>query len=49
MPREPGRNDPFSCGSGRKYKHCCLRAIDVLQGLIDQQVGRPLLGLLRSH
>ena len=19
----PGRNDPSSCGSGRKYKHCC--------------------------
>jgi len=19
----PGRNDPCSCGSGRKYKHCC--------------------------
>jgi tetratricopeptide (TPR) repeat protein/SAM-dependent methyltransferase len=22
----PGRNDPCSCGSGRKYKHCCGRA-----------------------
>jgi hypothetical protein len=22
----PGRNDPCSCGSGKKYKHCCLRA-----------------------
>jgi hypothetical protein len=21
---EPGRNDPCSCGSGRKFKHCCL-------------------------
>lgn len=20
---EPGRNDPCSCGSGRKYKRCC--------------------------
>ncbi len=20
----PGRNDPCPCGSGRKYKHCCL-------------------------
>ena len=20
----PGRNDPCSCGSGRKYKNCCL-------------------------
>ena len=23
-----GRNDPCSCGSGRKFKHCCLRALD---------------------
>lgn len=22
--RNPGRNDPCSCGSGRKYKKCCL-------------------------
>jgi tetratricopeptide (TPR) repeat protein len=22
---EPGRNDPCSCGSGKKYKKCCLR------------------------
>ena len=21
---KPGRNDPCACGSGRKYKHCCL-------------------------
>jgi len=20
---QPGRNEPCSCGSGRKYKHCC--------------------------
>jgi hypothetical protein len=24
----PGRNDPCSCGSGRKFKHCCLQALD---------------------
>jgi uncharacterized protein len=23
--RRPGRNDPYPCGSGRKYKHCCGR------------------------
>ena len=22
---KPGRNDPCSCGSGKKYKKCCLR------------------------
>jgi hypothetical protein len=21
---KPGRNEPCHCGSGRKYKHCCL-------------------------
>jgi len=24
----PGRNDPCPCGSGRKFKHCCLRVHD---------------------
>jgi len=23
-----GRNDPCPCGSGRKYKQCCMRALD---------------------
>jgi hypothetical protein len=22
--RHPGRNEPCHCGSGKKYKHCCL-------------------------
>ena len=22
---EPGRNDPCPCGSGKKFKHCCLK------------------------
>jgi SEC-C motif-containing protein len=22
--KKPGRNDPCPCGSGKKYKHCCL-------------------------
>lgn len=28
-----GRNDPCSCGSGRKFKHCCLRVRDVEDNL----------------
>lgn len=24
----PGRNEPCHCGSGRKYKHCCLERDD---------------------
>jgi hypothetical protein len=22
---QPGRNDPCPCGSGEKYKHCCIQ------------------------
>jgi SEC-C motif-containing protein len=22
--KKPGRNDPCPCGSGKKFKHCCL-------------------------
>ena len=25
MARKAGRNDPCPCGSGKKYKHCCLQ------------------------
>ena len=24
LTRKPGRNDPCPCGSGKKYKKCCL-------------------------
>ncbi len=24
MTEKPGRNDPCPCGSGKKYKHCCI-------------------------
>ncbi len=24
MAKKPGRNDPCSCGSGKKYKQCCM-------------------------
>lgn len=27
-PATPGRNDPCSCGSGKKYKKCCGGAVD---------------------
>jgi hypothetical protein len=23
--KRPGRNEPCHCGSGKKYKHCCLQ------------------------
>ncbi|MDA8179663.1 MAG: SEC-C metal-binding domain-containing protein [Desulfobacteria bacterium] len=38
-----GRNDPCPCGSGRKYKNCCLE--DQGSGLPDEgPVARRLLG-----
>ncbi|MBR2386384.1 SEC-C domain-containing protein [bacterium] len=24
LPKDVGRNDPCPCGSGKKYKNCCL-------------------------
>jgi hypothetical protein len=33
---KPGRNDPCPCGSGRKYKHCCLAESSTVADLEDQ-------------
>ena len=24
---KPGRNDPCPCGSGKKYKRCCMNSV----------------------
>jgi len=41
MPTKTGRNDPCPCGSGKKYKYCCLSsasvANDEFQNLIAGQ------------
>jgi uncharacterized protein (DUF2384 family) len=51
MPPEPGRNAPCPCGSGRKYKHCCLKANDA-SDFVWRQVraaeGRLVPELLRQ-
>lgn len=36
MSKEPGRNDPCPCGSGKKYKYCCLNRE---QSTFDHGVG----------
>jgi hypothetical protein len=39
-----GRNDPCHCGSGRKYKHCCLdkdQAAAFAKARTDAQVDAP--------
>jgi hypothetical protein len=43
-----GRNDPCPCGSGRKYKHCCLRAAQ-LQEAPESLVWQRLRRLLDEH
>ena len=39
---KPGRNDPCSCGSGNKYKKCCLPKDEAaeLSGLAEAQAQR---------
>ena len=33
-----GRNDPCPCGSGKKYKHCCIHLKEVLQPASESDV-----------
>lgn len=45
---KPGRNDPCPCGSGRKYKHCCLRTAGMTapETLTWRRVRRAIDGLV---
>ncbi|HEX8011676.1 MAG TPA: SEC-C metal-binding domain-containing protein [Casimicrobiaceae bacterium] len=45
---KPGRNDPCPCGSGKKYKHCCLRAEQAPEAP-ESLAWRRLRGLLDEH
>ena len=42
-----GRNDPCPCGSGKKYKQCCLQAREVQQAedFLWHQISRAIRGL----
>lgn len=31
-----GRNDPCPCGSGKKYKKCCLNKVQQVAGMVSQ-------------
>lgn len=33
---KPGRNDPCPCGSGKKYKNCCMNINDELINKIEE-------------
>jgi len=39
-----GRNDPCSCGSGKKYKHCCALKGDRLS--LATRIWFTLIGLM---
>jgi len=36
----PGRNDPCPCGSGRKFKRCCLNTMRPAKQVVQQSSGR---------
>ena len=38
-----GRNDPCPCGSGKKYKHCCLRQGHIRRQAAGAQTGQARL------
>jgi uncharacterized protein YchJ len=50
-PMKPGRNDPCPCGSGKKYKRCCLRpaARDAASEGPADLTWRRLRALLERH
>jgi hypothetical protein len=43
----PGRNDPCPCGSGRKYKRCCL-GLEQVRETFAREVSASALPLLRE-
>lgn len=41
-----GRNDPCTCGSGKKYKKCCLKKNEAtVEVLVDEELERILRGM----
>jgi SEC-C motif len=46
---KPSRNDPCPCGSGRKYKHCCLNAGSVPAAAPADLTWRRLRALLDGY
>jgi hypothetical protein len=47
---KPGRNDPCSCGSGKKYKQCCLKAEQTeVAGDRSEAVPKAIQWLMTRH
>ena len=58
MAKKIGRNDLCPCGSGKKYKHCCMNAEQLFDGISANDYCLPnssdlqapkLLAYLESH
>ena len=48
--KKPGRNDPCPCGSGKKYKHCCLKTEETqVAGDRSEAVPRAIQWLMTRH
>ncbi|MBI5430528.1 MAG: tetratricopeptide repeat protein [Nitrosomonadales bacterium] len=45
---KPGRNDPCSCGSGKKYKHCCEGKDTARHAAPEPSEASQLLALLNA-
>lgn len=47
MNEKVGRNDPCPCGSGKKYKQCCLaKKKSGLKGIKAKWVSKPMPNLM---
>jgi tetratricopeptide (TPR) repeat protein len=43
MKKKPGRNAPCPCGSGKKYKMCCLKQEEEIEKPLVPPLGKPTL------
>ena len=43
----PGRNDPCPCGSGKKFKHCCLTRAQAATGITPRDRTEAFEALLK--
>lgn len=46
MSKKVGRNEPCPCGSGKKYKHCCLGRKEATTSQTTSKSGAPVLSPL---
>ena len=49
MTDRTGRNDPCPCGSGKKYKHCCLNATNSDEDKVSRAIPHALAWLQSHH